>query len=136
MHTKKAGLHCCCSAIRGSRIALSIRTSNTEAHADMYAHIHILTMCMEIDIHIPRTSKCCNVLNTNLKLARFRIAKHIALLTPLLCLQPPHPKDIIPRRGLNYGCKGSELFWIEQMFEEKVERLLYYTRICPNGIRG
>ena len=110
MHTKKAGLHCCCSAIRGSRIALSIRTSNTEAHADMYVHIHIFMMCMEIDIHIPRTSKCCNVLNTNLKLARFRIAKHIALLTPLLCLQPPHPKDIIPKRGLITGAKVVNYF--------------------------
>ena len=29
----------------------------------MYAHIHTLVVRMEIDIHIPRTSKCCNVLD-------------------------------------------------------------------------
>ena len=79
---------------------LCIRTSNTEAHADMYAHAHLIYFrCTEIDIHIPRTSKCCNVLDT-IEFTRFQIAKHKAYLTPLLCLQSPHPKDIIPRRGL------------------------------------
>ena len=31
-------------------------------------------------------------------------------MTPLLCLQPPHPKDIIPRRGLITGAKVVNYF--------------------------
>ena len=70
-----------------------------EAHADMYEDIYTFIVHMVIDIHIPRTSyvamfcygyESCEVSRNQNK----------ALLTPLLCLQPPHPKDIIPRRGL------------------------------------
>ena len=31
-------------------------------HADMYNHTHLFVVCTDIDIHIPRISKCCNVL--------------------------------------------------------------------------
>ena len=119
-HTKKAApaKHCSasiqtqgiCTKKRDCTVAVPlhwlwychrIRTSNTEAHADMYAHAHLLLYrCTEIDIHIPRTSKCCNVLES-MKFTRFRIAKHKArwiplktsfigdtILTPLLCLLP------------------------------------------------
>ena len=53
---------------------LLFRTSNTEAHANMYAHIHTLMVRMEIDIHIPRTSKCCNVLK-QIRICEIRKAK-------------------------------------------------------------
>ena len=54
---------------------------------------------------------------------RFQLAKNKAYLTPLLCLQPSHPKDIIPRRGLIAGAKV-QLFceickrdwWLRQFF--------------------
>ena len=74
--------------------------------------------CTEIDIHIPRTSKCCNVLDT-IEFTRFQIAKHKAYLTPLLCLQPPHPKDIIPRRGLITGAKVVNYFGLSKSSANK-----------------
>ena len=33
-------------------------------------------------------------------------------MTPLLCLQPPHPKDIIPRRGLITNAKVMKMWCI------------------------
>lgn len=72
---------------------------------------HVFTSVYGENIHIPRTSKCCNVLES-VKFTRFRIAKHKALMTPLLCLQLPHPKDIIPRRGLITGAKVVKYFEI------------------------
>jgi hypothetical protein len=36
-HTKKAGLHCCCSAFRGSGIAFAPNKQH-RAHADMYEY--------------------------------------------------------------------------------------------------
>ena len=47
----------------------------------------LYSRCTDIDIHIPRTSKCCNVLEWFFEFARFWEAKHKALMTPLLCLQ-------------------------------------------------
>ena len=79
---------------------------------------HVSTSVYCENIHIPRTSKCCNVLDT-FEFTRFQIAKHKAYLTPLLGLQPPHPKDIIPRRGLNYGCKGTIIFAYLQILSRK-----------------
>ena len=45
-----------------------------------------------------------------IEFSRFREAKHKALFNALLCLQPPHPKDIIPRRGLITGAKVVNYF--------------------------
>ena len=61
IHTKKRD--CTVAVPLNEALALPLYpNSNTEAHADMYAHIHTLMVRMEIDIHIPRTSKCCNAL--------------------------------------------------------------------------
>ena len=45
-----------------------------------------------------------------IEFSRFREAKHKARFNALLCLQPPHPKDIIPRRGLITGAKVVNYF--------------------------
>ena len=99
-YTKKAGLHCCCSAIRGSGIAFDSEQATPSPRRYVQIRTRIITAYTDMDIHIPRTSKCCNVLES-MKFTRFRIAKHKALmkhpinlrnlsefpyLTPLLCL--------------------------------------------------
>ena len=103
---------------------LYIRTSNTEAHADMYAHIHTLIVRMEIDIHIPRTSKCCNVLDVR-EFTRFQVAKHKALMTPLLCLVIAPPKRHNPKAWANYAAKLVNYFGLSK----KIRLFLLFCRV-------
>ena len=92
--------------------ALPITLNKQHRSPRRYVRIHArpISACDYLRIHIPRTSKCCNVLELWLKVAKFQVAKHRALMTPLLCLQLPHPKDIIPRRGLITGAKVQYFF--------------------------
>ena len=87
LHTKKAGLHCCCSASQGSRIAYHSEQA-TPKPTPICTHAHTLALfrCTDIDIHIPRTSKCCNVLDTY-EFTRFVKPSTKRVMTPLLCLQ-------------------------------------------------
>ena len=85
----------------------------------MYAHIHTLVVRMEIDIHIPRTSKCCNVLDV-VRICEIPDSQAQARNDALLCLQPPHPKDIIPRRGPITHAKLQHFFDITKRIAEKL----------------
>ena len=109
--TKKAGLHCCCSAFRGSRIAFCSEQA-TPKPALICTHAHTYLRCVRIWIYISRGHQNAAMRWNSFEFARFRNAKHKArwtphktsfigdpVLTPLLCLQLPHPKDIIPSVG-------------------------------------
>ena len=50
-----------------------------------------------------------------MKFARFQLANYIARFDALLCLQPSHPKDIIPKAWANYGCKYTTFSWTTQI---------------------
>ena len=90
------------------------RTSNTEAHADMYARAHLSIKVYGYGYTYPEDIKMLQCVGIMLEFARFHVAKHKALMTPLLCLQPPHPKDIIPRRGLITGAKVVNYFGLSK----------------------
>ena len=84
-----------------------------------------------MDIHIPRTSKCCNVLDT-FEFTRFQIAKHKARWTPhknefyrgtrfdafIMSATTP-PKRHNPKAWANYGYKGTTKFADMQENSEK-----------------
>ena len=111
-NTKKAGLHYCCSAIRGSGIAFCSKQQ------------HCSPRCMHIyaRICVPYYTyhrAPCAALFWNSEFTRFRIAKtkrvrrlfqYVRYLT--------HPKDIFPQRGLNTAklsvlrCKITAFFQI------------------------
>ena len=91
---------------------------------------HVSTSVYCENIHIPRTSKCCNVLDT-FEFTRFQIAKHKALMTPLLCLVTAHPKDIIPRRGLITGAKVQIYFELCKCISYKTQKKRHSCeRLC------
>ena len=135
-HTKKAGLHCCCSAFRGSGIAF-VSEQATPKPTPICTHTRAPSWHVWwLRIHIPRTSKCCNVLDT-CEFTRFRNAKHKARWKPhktsfiedpfwrLIMSAITPPKRHNPKAWANYGCKGSELFWIAQ---EKSDFFAFFTR--------
>ena len=92
-----------------------------------YVRIHArpLGTCDDSRIHIPRTSKCCNVLDT-CEFTRFRNAKHKARWKPhkmsftgdpfwrLIMSATTPPKRHNPKAWANYECKVSEKFAIVQ----------------------
>ena len=91
-----------------------------------------------MDIHIPRTSKCCNVLDVR-EFTRFQVAKHKAYLTPLLCLVIAPPKDIIPRRGLDYAAKVLHFFELSKKIARNwrncLEEVVWAVRLRGSEVR-
>ena len=59
---KKAGLHCCCSASQGPGIAYHLNKQHRSPRRYVRSRTHLPTVCTDMYIHTPRTSKCCNVL--------------------------------------------------------------------------
>ena len=59
---KKAGLHCCCSASQGPGIAYHLNKQHRSPRRYVRSRTHLPTVCTDMCIHTPRTSKCCNVL--------------------------------------------------------------------------
>ena len=50
------------------------------------------------------------------RICEIPISQTQSAFNALLCLQPPHPKDIIPRRGLITGAKIQIIFDIAKLF--------------------
>ena len=71
-----------------------------------------------MDIHIPRTSKCCVVLDVR-EFTRFQVAKHKALMTPYYVRNFP-PNRHNPKAWAYYGCKGSDIFSYIQIWGRKI----------------
>ena len=67
---KKAGLHCCCSASQGPGIAYHLNKQHRSPRRYVRIRTCLTIACTDMDIHIPRTSKCCNVLG-DLEFSRF-----------------------------------------------------------------
>ena len=67
---KKAGLHCCCSASQGPGIAYHLNKQHRSPRRYVRSRTHLPTVCTDMYIHTPRTSKCCNVLG-DLEFSRF-----------------------------------------------------------------
>ena len=67
---KKVGLHCCCSASQGPGIAYHLNYQHRSPRRYVRSRTHLFTVCTDMDIHTPRTSKCCNVLG-DLEFSRF-----------------------------------------------------------------
>ena len=57
-----------------------------------------------MDIHTPRTSKCCNVLGER-EICEIPISQAQSVFDAFYMSVFTHPKDIFPRRGLNTGAK-------------------------------
>ena len=70
-----------------------------------------------MDIHIPRTSKCCVVLDVR-EFTRFQVAKHKALMTPYYVRNFP-PIRHNPKAWANYVAKVVIFFHIYKFWEEK-----------------
>ena len=96
LNTKKAGLHCCCSANWGSRIAFCSEQATPSPRRYVRIRTRTVIACTEMDIHIPRTSKCCNVLE-QIWICEIPISQNKALMTPLLCLVIAHPQRHTPK---------------------------------------
>ena len=67
----------------------------------------------------PEDIKMLQCVGTMFEFTRFQVTKHKAPMTPLLCLQPSHPKDIIPRRGLITGAKIVNYFGLSKSSANK-----------------
>lgn len=85
---KKSGTAGCCSALRGSGIALLFRTSNTEVHAE-YAYARVYLKYTRQESHILRTSIAAMPWN-KIEFTRFRKAKNKVRMTPFFikCRKP------------------------------------------------
>ena len=114
MHTKKRDCTVAVPLLEAFALPNHIEQQR-EAHADMYERIYTFIVHMIIDIHIPRTSyvamfcygfESCEVSRNQNK----------ALMTPVLCLQLPTLKDIIPRRGLITGAKVVKNLQVSKFF--------------------
>ncbi|MBR5824077.1 MAG: hypothetical protein IKY67_08055 [Paludibacteraceae bacterium] len=73
----------------------------------MYAHIHTLVVRMEIDIHIPRTSKCCNVLDV-VRICEIPDSQAQSVFDAFIMSATTPPERHNPKAWANYGCKGSD----------------------------
>ena len=84
---KKSGTALLLFRFTGSGIAIvSEQATPKPTPICTHTHPHALFRCTDIDIHIPRTSKCCNVLDTY-EFTRFVKPSTKRVMTPLLCLQ-------------------------------------------------
>ena len=74
--------------------ALPITLNKQHRSPRRYVRMHArpISACDYLRIHIPRTSKCCNVLELWLKVAKFQVAKHRALMTPYYVCNYPTQK--------------------------------------------
>ena len=79
---KKSGTACCCSALRGSGIALLFRTSNTEVHAEYVRTRVYLYKYTRHKIYISWGHQLLQCLGIKIEFTRFRKAKNKALRTP------------------------------------------------------
>ena len=59
------------------------------------------------------------------RICEIPISQTQSAFNALLCLQPPHPKDIIPRRGLITGAKVQIYFGLSKFFLLKVYSLRF-----------
>ena len=69
IYIQKSGTALLLFRYTGSGIAFHPNKQH-RVHADMYDSAHLSMVCTDMDIHIPRTSKCCNVLG-DLEFTRF-----------------------------------------------------------------
>ena len=67
-----------------------------------------------MDIHTPRTSKCCNVLDV-MRICEIPDSQAQSVFDAFImsCNCPPYRHN--PKAWTHYGCKGTNLFRIEQM---------------------
>ena len=116
---KKAGLHCCCSAFRGPGIAFNSEQA-TPKPTPICTYMHTpQTSVYNKDIHIPRTSKCCNVLELFRIFQVPKCQEHSAIDAFIMsCNYPPERHN--PKAWANYECKGNENFANVQIFLKKV----------------
>ena len=91
MHTKKRDCTVAVPLFEALVLPLIPNKQHRSPRRYVRTRTPILIRCTEKDIHIPRTSKCCNVLES-MKFTRFRIAKHKALMTPFIMSAMPTQK--------------------------------------------
>ena len=115
LHTKKAGLHCCCSASQGSRIAYCSEQATpkptpicTITHTPIYG-VHGYGYTYPEDI------KMLQCLGTILEFARFWEAKHKRIWRLIMSATTP-PERHNPKAWANYGCKDTTKFADVQIF--------------------
>ena len=119
--------------LRGSRIAQSDRTSNTEAHA-VYVYTPTLGAVpkrqtpMRAVQYTPIDIYCCNVLDQTWKFARFQSVKHKAPSKRFLYIYPPPAADAASAEG---HCKNIKLI------EGKKEKAVIFQKkgMMSPGIR-
>lgn len=81
-----------------------------------------------MNLHIPRTSKCCHVLDVR-EFTRFQVAKHKAIMTPYyVCNFPPNRHN--PKAWAYYECKGSDIFPYIQILRRKSLKKLNFLIFC------
>ena len=90
------------------------RTSNTEAHADMYARAHLSIKVYGYGYTYPEDIKMLQCVGIMLEFARFHVAKHKALMTPLLCPITAHPRRHNPKAWANYAAKLVNYFGLSK----------------------
>ena len=83
-----------------------------------------------MDIHIPRTPKCCYVLDL-LRIYQILRSQEQALLTPFMsCKCPPERHN--PKAWTHYACKGTTIFRIMQTFFIFVDNsCVFHKKVLP-----
>ena len=81
-YTKKSGTALLLFRYMRLSHCLLFRTSNTEAHADMYAHAHLFYKVYGYGYTYPEDIKMLQCVGIILEFARFHVAKHKARWKP------------------------------------------------------
>ena len=121
---KKAGPQLLLFRISRLSHCLLSRTSNIEAHADMYTHTHTIDGACRDKIYISRGHQNAAMRWNSFEFARFRNAKHIALNDALYYVRNYPTERNNPRRG-QLRCKGTLFFLYMQDFCWKILFLVW-----------